>query len=135
MGMKSISSPDRVNNLSGENETQLDSFENVSRIREFNQILLDENRDDVSISQYLNELNKRYFKIDISFIDLFMLLVERDDFCIDGKYLKSCEIQAANSDSSKTLRLLQRNGLIEGSDFLKMNEVVEKQRLIHLFDQ
>ena len=52
------------------------------QIQNFNQKLIDENVE-INIVDYVKLLNYELYHIDISFIDDFINLVNKDEFCIN----------------------------------------------------
>ena len=50
-------------------------------IQEFNENLV-ENGADISIKEYIEEVNDAFYQIDIDFMDDFMNLVKKDECCI-----------------------------------------------------
>ena len=50
-------------------------------IQEFNENLV-ENGADISIKEYIEEVNDAFYQIDIDFVDDFMNLVKKDECCI-----------------------------------------------------
>ena len=51
------------------------------QIQTFNQKLVDENVD-INIIEYVILLNENFYNMDISFIDDFIILVDKDECCI-----------------------------------------------------
>jgi hypothetical protein len=51
------------------------------KIQEYNSNLI-ENQITINIIDYVKEVNKLSYNIDISFIDEFIELVDKNDFCI-----------------------------------------------------
>ena len=60
-------------------------------IEEYNNYLV-KNKTDINIIEYVKEINKLTFKINISFIDDFIELVNKDTFCIHHSMLKKYNV-------------------------------------------
>ena len=48
-------------------------------IKKFNEVLVDE-KSEITVIEYIKELNNKFYKIDIAFIDDFIDLIDREDF-------------------------------------------------------
>ena len=86
-------------------------------IEEYNNYLV-QNKTDVDIIEYVKEINKLTFNIDISFIDDFIKLVDTDTCCIHHSMLKKYEVSNLTAGSSHVIRLMQQNGFINKKDYL-----------------
>ena len=58
------------------------------QIQEFNKQLIDDEIE-LTIIDYVKKLNEQFYDIDISFIDEFIDLVDKDDFVIHHNMLKN----------------------------------------------
>ena len=89
-------------------------------INEYNTYLV-ENQVNINIIDYVKEVNKIKYKIDISFIDEFIELVSKDNCCIHHNMLQKYEIISLNKGSSNIKRLLEQNEFIDKEDFDLLN--------------
>ena len=62
-----------------------------NQIKEFNEKLVQDKKE-ITIIEYVKELNHLFFNIDISFIDDFIDLVDKDDCCFDAELLQKYNI-------------------------------------------
>ena len=85
-------------------------------IEEYNTYLV-ENQVNINIIDYVKEVNKLEFKIDISFIDEFIELVSKNECCIHHNMLEKYGILSLKSGTSDIKRLLEQNNFIENKDF------------------
>ena len=67
-----------------------------NQIQEFNMKLLQDNKD-ITIIDYVKELNNEYFNIDISFIGDFIELVDKEGFVINHEILFKYNILTKSS--------------------------------------
>ena len=77
-----------------------------------------DNQINVNIIDFVKELNKLKFKIDISFIDEFIVLVSKDDCCIHHNMLVKYGVITLNSGSTDVKNLIKRNNFINDEDYL-----------------
>jgi hypothetical protein len=89
-------------------------------IEEFNQYLID-NKFNPNIIEYVKELNKIKYKIDISFIDEFIELVNKDDFCIHHDMLQKYGVITLKKGTTDIKRLFEQYELIENEDYRLRN--------------
>ena len=89
-----------------------------TNIIDYNDFLIKNNKINLTIIEYLEDINNKFYHIDLSFMEEFMELVDRDDFCISHDYLIKYKVSAENSDSYNILRLLTSRGLNEAKDYL-----------------
>ena len=73
-------------------------------ISEYNKKLVD-NDIDVNIIDYVKNLNEQFYNIDITFIDDFNNLVDKDEACIPQEYLFKYGV-LSNTDRSYNIRRL-----------------------------
>ena len=81
-------------------------------IIKFNNDLI-ESKKVINIIDYVKEINKISYKIDIDFIDEFIELVEKDECCIHHKLLQKYDIITLNRGSTDIKRMLEQNNFIE----------------------
>ena len=89
-------------------------------IKEYNSYLV-ENQVNVNIIDYVKEVNKLEFKIDISFIDEFIELVGKNECCIYHNMLETYEVLKLNKGTTRVKELLEQNNFIEKKDYLVSN--------------
>ena len=85
-------------------------------IEEYNNYLV-KNKSDVDIIEYVKEINKLTFNIDISFIDDFIKLVDSDTCCIHHSMLQKYGVSNLTAGSSHVIRLMKQNGFINNKDY------------------
>jgi len=85
-------------------------------IKEYNTYLV-EHQININIIEYVKEVNKLEFKIDISFIDEFIELVSKNECCIHHNMLQKYDIISLNKGTTDIKRLLEQNHFIENKDF------------------
>ena len=85
-------------------------------IEEYNTYLV-ENQIQINIIDFVKEINKIKYNIDISFIDEFIELVSKDECCIHHNMLEKYEIISLKSGTTDIKRLLKQNEFIENEDF------------------
>ena len=92
-------------------------------IEEYNNDLV-QNKSKVNIIKYVKEINKLTFKIDISFIDDFIELVDKDTCCIHHSMLKKYKVSNLTGGSSEVIVIMEQYGFINGKDY-KLRNVPE----------
>ena len=85
-------------------------------IKEYNTYLV-ENQVNVNIIEYVKEVNKLKFKINISFIDDFIELVSKNECCIHHDMLQTYGILNLKGTTNDIKRILEQNEFIEKEDF------------------
>ena len=98
-----------------------------TQIQEFNQKLVEENQD-IVIVDYVKVINEKHFNINISFIDDFIDMVDKDGFNISHEMLVKYEI-LTKSDSAQVARLLEIQNFEDGVDYSCINTVIDDDRL------
>ena len=93
---------------------------------EYNDYLI-KNNINLTLIEYIKDANKKFYEYDISFMEDFMELVNRDDFCISHEYLKKYKIITINCDNSNISKMLKSRGLDEGKDFNPLQEEVVRK--------
>jgi len=88
-----------------------------NQIEEFNKKLVDD-KSQITIIDYVKQINDLYFHIDISFIDDFMDLVDKDECCIDHNLLHKYGITQLTGGSGDVKKIIERNDGIEGTDYM-----------------
>jgi hypothetical protein len=96
------------------------------QIKELNRLLI-EKRADISIAEYIEEV-KKMIHVDAQFISDFIMLVERDDCCVDSDFLKVYSVQSKESSSDHSLMLLKKVNLVEGRDEIRIEPTVTKKK-------
>ena len=89
-------------------------------IDEYNSYLVD-NQININIIDYVKEVNKLEFKIDISFIDEFIELVSKNECCIHHNMLEKYEILKLNKGTYNVKIMLNQNNFIENKEYLIQN--------------
>ena len=90
------------------------------QIQEFNQQLI-EDEIELTIIDYVKKLNEQFYDVDISFIDEFIDLVDKEGFNISHEMLYKYEI-LTKADSYNVLRILESNNFEEGIDYYRKVE-------------
>ena len=89
-------------------------------IQEYNSNLI-ENQVSINIIDYVKQVNKLSYNIDITFIDEFIELVDKNDCCIHHNMLVKYGIIILNKGSTDIKRLLEQNNFIENEDYQVRN--------------
>ena len=89
-------------------------------INEYNTYLVN-NQININIIEYVKEVNKIKYNINISFIDEFLELVSKDECCIHHNMLQKYGIISLKNGSTNIKRLLEQNEFIENEDYLLLN--------------
>jgi hypothetical protein len=100
----------------------------MSTIQEFNTYLIN-NLTKISLTKYFKKVHSKYYSNqDISFMDYFLELVDKqDEFCVNHEKLQ--EYKVINSiKSNDVLKCIERNQLLENIDFLTAPCGVVKER-------
>ena len=87
-----------------------------NQIQEFNQSLLNENIE-ITIIDYVKAINDEYFKIDISFIDDFIDMVDKDECCISHDLLVKYGVTNISSGTNDIKKIIERNEGREDHDY------------------
>ena len=85
-------------------------------IQEYNTYLV-ENQININIIDYVKEVNKLEFKIDISFIDEFIELVSKNECCIHHNMLEKYEILKLDKGTYDVKIMLKQNNFIENKEY------------------
>ena len=85
-------------------------------IEEYNNYLV-QNKNDVDIIEYVKEINKLTFNIDINFIDDFIKLVDSDTCCIHHSMLQKYGISNLTAGSSHVIRIMKQYDFIIDKDY------------------
>ena len=75
-------------------------------VQEYNNYLID-NQIQINIIDYVKEVNKINYNIDISFIDEFIELVNKDECCIHHKMLQKYGIVNLKSSTNDIKKLME----------------------------
>ena len=91
-----------------------------STIEEYNTSLVN-NKEDIPIMDYIKVINKLEYNIDISFIDEFIKLVHRKDFCIHHDMLQKYGVLTKIDTTNNIKRILKQNNFKENKDYTVLN--------------
>jgi hypothetical protein len=94
--------------------------EEYKTIDEFN-IYLISNKINPNIIDYVKDINKIKYSIDISFIDDFIELVSKDECCIHHNMLVKYGVLTSNNISTHIKRILEQNSFQENEDYQLSN--------------
>jgi hypothetical protein len=75
------------------------------------------NQVNINIIDFVKEVNKFKFQIDIDFIDEFVELVSKDECCIHHNMLQKYSISNLKGGTGDIKKLLEQNEFIENEDF------------------
>ena len=98
-----------------------------NQIKEFNEKLVQDKKE-ITIIEYVKQLNDLFFNIDISFIDDFIDLVDKDGFIINHEMLFKYEVMT-KADSYNVLRILENYNFEEGVDYALKFEGIDEGRV------
>ena len=82
-----------------------------------------ENQININIIEFVKEVNKLKYNIDISFIDEFIELVSKDECCIHHNMLQKYGILVMKGGTQDIKRLLEQNNFLE-NDF-RLSKITE----------
>ena len=85
-------------------------------IEEYNTYLV-ENQIQINIIDFVKEVNKIKYNIDISFINEFIELVSKDECCIHHNMLQKYGILTLKKGTTDIKNLINQNNFIENEDF------------------
>ena len=88
----------------------------IKSINEYNTYLV-ENQQQITIVDYVKEINKIDFNIDISFIDEFIELVSKNECCIHHNMLQKYDIITMKGTTNDIKKMLEQYEMIEYKDF------------------
>ena len=88
-------------------------------IEKINKNLTDDNKE-INIIEYAKLLNNELYKIDISFLEYFISLIDKDDCCIHYKVLEEFGIFQFDT-SNKFLNKMKKNEFEENIDYRVAN--------------
>lgn len=86
-------------------------------IQDFNKTLI-ENNEDILIKDYIVKINNLFYNIDISFIDDFHDLVDKDECCIPHEFLLKYGVSQLTAGSYDAKKILNNNLAIENKDYM-----------------
>ena len=97
------------------------------KIKEFNEKLV-ENNIDIGIVDYVKTLNEQFYNINISFIDDFIELVDKDICCIPHTFLKRYGVTQLTAGSCDVKKILNNNNGVEKIDYMvELSQTAEHQ--------
>ena len=97
-----------------------------NQIQEFNMKLVQDNKD-ITIIDYVKDLNKEYFNIDIEFIDDFIDLVDKEGFIVNHEMLFKYDLLLKTS-STNVLHSLNSYELEDHVDYVLLKQQVDEGR-------
>ena len=89
-------------------------------IQKYNEDLILSNTD-INILEYVKKLNDKFYNIDISFIDDFIELVDKDDFCIPHELIYKYGV-LSERDAHDVKRLLEQYNFLENEHYIVYRE-------------
>jgi len=89
-------------------------------IEEYNNYLID-NQIIIQIIDYVKEVNKLKFNMDIFFIDEFIDLVDKNECCIHHDMIQKYGVLKLNKGTTDIKNLISQNDFIENEDFRLRN--------------
>ena len=90
----------------------------MSSIQEYNNELIN-SLTKLDLIEYFNYIHSNFYNnIDISFMEYFLSLVNKDnEFCVDGEKIIEYGVITTDNKSNDVLKCLKRNKLIENEDY------------------
>jgi len=85
-------------------------------INEYNTYLV-ENQQQITIIEYVKEINKIDFNIDISFIDEFIELVSKNECCIHHDMLQKYNVITMKGTTNDIKKMLEQYEMEENKDY------------------
>ena len=67
----------------------------------------------------MKKLNDKFYNIDISFIDDFLEIVDKDDFCIHHEMLVKYGASQMSSGSKDIKKIMEQNFFVEDEEYKK----------------
>ena len=89
------------------------------KIQQFNEFLVKENID-LTIVEYVVELNEKFYDIDITFINEFMELINKDDFIIHHTMLSKYGVLKVDDNIGHVTRLFEQYDFKEDVEYRKV---------------
>jgi len=87
------------------------------QINKFNNDLI-EQKQTINIIDYVKEVNNRYYQIDIKFIDEFIELIYKDEYCIHHNLLQKYGISKMKGGTADIKKILNQNKFEENKDYI-----------------
>ena len=84
------------------------SSSDFDSIDDYNEYLIS-NDIDINVSDYVKEINSKFYNIDISFMDFFMSLVGNNDICIPHQKLIDYEVISKKNCSTRIKELIKEH--------------------------
>ena len=81
------------------------------------------NKSDVDIIEYVKEINKLTFKIKIIFINDFIELIDKNNFCIHHSMLQKYDVSNLINQSNEANRIMKQYGFVINKDYIICNVV------------
>ena len=88
----------------------------MTQITDYNQTLVN-SKTNISIINYVKDVNKLIFNIDISFIDEFIELVSKDECCIHHNMLQKYEVLTLKGTTNDVKKLFEQYEFEQNKDF------------------
>ena len=93
---------------------------------EYNEYLINNNID-YTLLEYLKDANEKFYKYDIDFMEDFMELVDKVDFCISHEYLNKYEV-IKSKNSNDIFQMLKSRGLKKEVDYIVREETHHRKK-------
>ena len=87
----------------------------------------------ITVLEYVKVLNENFFNIDISFIDDFIDMVDKDGFNISHEMLFKYEVLTKSETSNDIFRILERYNFEDTVDYLRKIARVDDGRTEKIF--
>ncbi len=96
------------------------------KIQQFNQKLVDE-KIDITIVEYVIEINDLVYHIDLDFLNDFIDFVGKDDYIVHHNLLDKYEVQKITDTTGHVKRLFDRHSFTEGNEYIIKPSQVGRQ--------
>ena len=99
-----------------------------NQIKEFNEKLVNQ-KVDITIVDYVKQVNNLFYNIDIGFIDDFIEIVDKDICCITHELLMKYGVTSLTAGSYDVKKIIDRNDGRQGADY-EVSQLAERMTYV-----